>query len=148
MTTLISDKLETTLEQELTYRGPERITIASIAPYLLVYNNPFGAFTLTILKGSETLFSKSFTSEEIKSSLLTTNNYAHVFYPIIPENGIQLESGTYKFRLSATGYTPTDASYLGWIRQFENIQTELDYVPETDFEKPYSIRIKQYKRYS
>jgi hypothetical protein len=148
MTTLVVDKLETTLEQDLAYSGSERIAIASIAPYLLMYNNPSGTFTLSVLKGSELLFSKSFTSAEIKTAMSTTDNYAHVFYPIIPDNGIQLEGGTYKFRISASGYTASESSYMGWIRQFENIQTELDYVPYSDLQKPYSIRIKQYKRYS
>jgi hypothetical protein len=112
----------------------------------LIYNNPAGTFTLSVLKGSDVLYSKNFTSEEVKASLATTNNYAHVFYPIIPENSIQLEVGTYKIKLSATGYTATTTSYLGWIRQFENIQTELDYAPADDLDKPYSMRLKIYKR--
>jgi hypothetical protein len=96
----------------------------------------------------EEIYTKAFTSADIKASLETTDNYAHVFFPIIPENPIQIEKGVYTFRLQASGYTLSTSSYLAWIQQHENIQTELESEIENFTELPFSVRIKIYTEYT
>lgn len=144
MTTLVNTILETELNQNVTYNNTVRLSIAAFYPYLLMVNSPSGTFTFSLFKGAEELYSKSFTSADIKASLDTTDNYAHVFFPIIPENPIQIESGAYTFKLQASGYTVNTSSYLAWVQQHEYIQTELENEIENFTELPFSVRIKSY----
>ena len=111
-----------------------------------MHNAPSGTFTLKLLSGVTELLSQSFTSSDIKASIPTTNNYTHVFYPVIPINPIQLDSGTYTVKITASGYAPTSVSFLALIRQHEDLNNKLDYVPLTDDENPLAIRLKVYKR--
>lgn len=146
MTTLLFKKLVTTLEQDLRYNSTKRCQIAAFIPYIYMHNSPAGTFTFDVLNGDdEVIFSQTFDSASIKQSLATTNNYAHVFYPIVPTSPIQIERGLYTIKLSATGYTSSDSSYLGWIQQYENVQNVMDYVPASDAENSLSIRIKKWE---
>ncbi len=146
MTTLLVDKLGTSLEQNITVTGTERVHIAAFIPYIYVYNNPAGTFTFQLIKSSVVIFSQSFTSADIKTSVGTANNYIHSFYPIVPTVLVQMLAGNYTVKITSSGYTATEASYLGWIRQHENIQNEIDYTPTSDRKNPLAIRIKTYKR--
>jgi hypothetical protein len=110
-------------------------------------NAPAGTFTLSIKSGATTLCSKSFTSADIKTSLGTVNNYAHVFYPIVFDSPSFLGRGSYDVVLSASGYTGTNSSFIAWIQQHENLNNELDYEPLTDDENPLALRLKVYRSY-
>jgi hypothetical protein len=145
MTTLVLQKLETSLDQVVRFSEGRRYNIASIMPYILMVNAPSGTFTFSIIKGSRTIVSKTFTSNLIKSSLDTSNNFAHVFYPIVFDNPLFIEEGEYIFRLS-TDTTHTDSSYLGWIQAYENKQNQMNYVPFSDTDNSFSFRIKFYNR--
>jgi hypothetical protein len=146
MSTLLVDKIGTSLQQDITVTGNDRIHIGAFIPYLYVYNSPAGTFTFELIKSSITIFSQTFTSADIKTSLSTTNNYIHTFYPIVPSVLVQMSEGNYTVKISSSGYSPTEASYLGWIRQHENIQNGIDYTPTNDRQNPLAIRIKLYKR--
>jgi hypothetical protein len=146
VTTLLVETLKTELEQEIRLENSERYSIGAIIPYLYLHNAPSGTFTLEILSGATSLFSQSFTSVNIKTALGTTNNYGHVFYPIVPLNPVQLDAGTYKIKLSSVGYTVSGSSFLGWIRQHEDLNNKLDYVPASDSDNPLAIRLKVFKR--
>lgn len=145
MSTLLVQRLETELTQELRYNLSDRCQIGALIPYLYMHNSPAGTFAIDLLNSDdEIIISQEFDCDDIKAALETSNNYAHVFYPIIPTNPIQIEYGLYTIKLSATGYTPSDSSYLGWIQQFENIQNVMDYVPVNDAQNSLAIRIKEY----
>jgi len=145
MTTLLIETLYDQLEQEFTLSNEERYSIGCISPYLYMHNAPAGTFTLSIISGATTVFSQSFTSNDIKTATYLTDDYAHVFFPIVPVNPLQLDAGTYKIRLSASGYTAT-GSFMGWIRQHEYLNNIITYTPEADDHNPLAFRIKVYKR--
>lgn len=145
MTTLLSAILDTELEQEIRYNLNTRKQLGAIIPYLLIVNEPAGTFTVSLLKGVTTVYSRSFTSADIKAALGTTDDNAHVYYPIIPQTPVQIEKGLYKVKLSASGYTRTGSSYVAWNQQFENIQNEMDFEPVTDDENSLAIRYKEHK---
>lgn len=107
-----------------------------------MHNAPSGVFTFTLLQGLNTVFSKTFSSSDIKTSLSTTDNYAHVFYPIIPDQPTQINAGTYVARITTSGYTPTDSSFIAWIQQFENLNNPYDYVLDDDNQLPLALRFK------
>ena len=145
MSTLLVDQLKTELTHEIRLTSLSRVHISALYPYLFLYNSPVGTFTLSILKDAVTIFSQSFDSAAIKISMATTDDYAHVFYPVIPPNPLPIEAGLYTIKLSATGYNPSESSYLGWIKQHENVQNNLEYTPVNDTYNPYAIRIKVFK---
>lgn len=147
MTTIAVRRLKTTLSQNIRLFSDERNHIAAFLPYLLLYNSPVGTFTFELLnEDNVSIFSQDFDSSDIKDFLNTDDDYAHVFHPIIPTNPIQVESGLYTVKLSSSGYTDSENSYLGWIQQFENIQLIPDYTPTDVSGCPLSLRIKIYKR--
>jgi hypothetical protein len=146
VTTLLVETLKTELSQEIRLENQERYTIGAIIPYLYLHNSPVGTFTLEILSGVTSVFSQSFTSADIKTAIGTSDNYAHVFYPIVPQNPVQLDAGVYTIKLSAAGYNALGSSFLGWIRQHENLNNILDYEPVSDSENPLAVRLKVFKR--
>lgn len=145
MSTLLVNPLRTTLEQEFSLSISERSQIGSIIPYLYMHNAPSGTFTISIIADYGTAASKSFTSADIKASLDTTDNFAHVFYPVIFDSPTQLDRGTYTLRLSSSGYSFSSSSFLGWIQQHEDLNNQLDYTPSNDGQNPLAFRIKVYK---
>lgn len=145
MSTLLVEELYSELNQDIAFNLDSRCHIGAIIPYIYIHNAPVGTFKLQMMKGSTLVFENIFTCDEIKASLNTSDNYAHVFYPVIPLTPTQIEKGTYTIKLSSTGYTFTSASYLGWCRQYENVQAILDFEPENDGQNPMAMRIKIYK---
>lgn len=145
MTTLVVNPIGASLEQEFTYNLNDRCHIGAFYPYIVMIGSPLGTFTCELTKGGVEIFSKTFTSALIKLSLSTTDNYAHAFYPIIPDAPIQIEKGTYKLKISTSGYTETATSYLGWAQQFEDIQNEMSYTPSGDNQNSLAFRLKIYR---
>lgn len=148
MTTLIVDNFaeDETKEQGFTVSTRKRLSFGCISPYIYLHNNPAGNFTLELLKDADIILTNTFTSSDIKSALETSLNYSHVFYPVIPLTMIQLSEGDYTLKISCSGYSPSSLSYIGWIRQFEDLNNEISYVPSSDFENPLAFRLKDYKR--
>ena len=145
MTTLVVNPIGTGLEQEFTFNLNTRTHVGAFYPYLVMVSSPAGTFSVDLLKGLDVVFSKDFTSADIKMSLLTSDDFAHAFYPVIPNDPVQLEIGTYTLRISSSGYTETNTSYLAWAQQFEDIQNEMSYTPSGIEENSLAFRLKIYK---
>lgn len=147
MTTLLVETLINELEQVVNLKINERYSIAGIYPYIYLHNSPPGTFTFEIINSNEeAVFSRDFTSSDIKDSLDTTDDYAHVFFPIVPGSPLQLDAGQYTLKLSGSGYSANMSSFLGWCRQFEDLNNILDYEPMDDGQNPLAVRLKVYKR--
>lgn len=146
MSTLLVEPLVTELEQSFAFNLEGRSILAGVYPYLYMHNAPAGTFTFTVYEGEVTVLSTSFDSDDIKSSLETTNGYAHVYYPVTPSNPLPVSKGNYRAVLSASGYTHSGSSFIGWIREHENIREEMDYTPTSDAQNPLSVRRKIYKQ--
>ena len=147
MSTLLVEKLRDLLSQEFTVTDEDRHHVGAFIPYIYMHNAPAGTFIFSVKNSSNvTIFSKSFTSIDIKASLNTSQNYAHVFYPIIPANPIQLEKGNYIFTMSSSEYNNSSSSFLGWIRQYESLNNILGYETTDDGQNPLATRLKVYER--
>lgn len=107
--------------------------------------SPIGTFTLEMTGPNGVVISESFSSNDIKNAIGTTDNYAHVFYPIIPIDPVQIESGSFTIKLTSSGYSPTESAFIGWVQQHENIQNEMSYIPADDTSNTFAIRFKSYK---
>jgi hypothetical protein len=147
VSTLVVETLKTELTHPFSLTLDVRYNIGALCPYLYMHNAPSGTFTFSIEDADDVeVFSQSFTSADIKTALSTTDNFAHVFYPVVPESPLFLEKGSYTAILSASGYSANSVSFLGWVRQHEDLVNELDYTPDTDFENPLSLKIKVLKQ--
>lgn len=143
MSTLLVQTLYTQLEQEIEYTGENRVLMAAFIPYLYFHNVTGATFRFEIERDSSVIFSQEFTSSDISASV--GGQYAHVFYPIVPTNPVQLEAAVYTFRiLAVSGYT-AGASFIGWIQQYQDTQNSMDYIPKDDSQISFAIRFKQYQ---
>lgn len=143
MSTLLVQTLYTKLEQEIECTGESRVLVAAFAPYLYFHNVTGATFRFELERDSVVIFSQEFTSEDISAAV--NGQYAHVFYPIVPTNPVQLEAAVYTFRiLAVSGYT-VGSSFIGWIQQHQDTQNVMDYVPTTSDKLSFAIRFKQYQ---
>lgn len=142
MTTLLVEELRTELIHEFLITKQFRNVLGAIYPYIAMVGAPAGNFKIKFYRDNNLVFTRTFTSQDLKDSLESFKDNLHVWYPIIPEFPIQLNKGLYKVRLSATGYTYSGDSFIGWIRQHENLNNKLNYEPLNDAKNPLALRIK------
>jgi hypothetical protein len=149
VSTLLIETLDSVdpLTQQFRLSLDTRYVIGAFIPYLYMHNAPNGIFTFEILKSGITVFQKSFTSADIKASLNTTDDYAHVFYPVVPATPMILEKGEFTAKLQASGgYDHMANGFLAWIKQHEDLNNELDYTPSIDLQNPLALRLKILKQ--
>lgn len=140
----VVETLQDTLEQEIRVESDSRVHIGAFIPYLYFHNLSSGIFNFQLIRNSSVLYEHQFTWEDIKAGKL--ENYIHVYHPIVPVNPIQLESGIYKLKISSiSGYFASGNSFLGWIKQHEDIQLPMDYVPNGDIQNTFTVRFKVLK---
>jgi hypothetical protein len=143
---LVVEELYDTLEQEFFVNLDRRYSLKAIRPLLFMYNAPSGTFTLSIKQGANVLSSVSFDSAEIKSDLNTTANYAYLWKTLVFSNPIQLSKGAYTIELSSSSYSFSTFSYIGWIKEHENIFNDTVPLNADDFDNPLSFQLFEFKR--
>jgi len=143
VSTLLVETLHTELVQDIDFTEEKRVEIAAFIPYIYFHNVTGAVFTFEIERDSEIIFTQNFTSEDIRNSV--NGAYAHVFYPIVPANPVQLEAGSYKFRIKRESGYLAGEQFIGWIKQYEDVQNAMDYTPIDDSENTFAIRFKKYR---
>jgi len=145
MSTLVVETLVNELVQEVTYNLEERVHAGSFNPYLYIHGYSDAVFGFQLSNSSGLIFEKTFTIQDIKDSLDTNNDYIRAYYPIIPANPIQIGRGNYTCRIyPISGYT-SGATFIGWVKQHENIQNTMSYLPLSDDQNSLTIRFKSFK---
>lgn len=134
------------LEQEYRLSRDTRYIIGAFIPYLYMHGAPVGTFTFEIFKNGISVFSQSFNCADIKASLNSLDNYAHVFFPVVPIAPMILEKGLFKARITTSGGYDPQAGFLAWCKQHEDLSNDLDYTPSTDLENPLALRLKVLKQ--
>jgi hypothetical protein len=142
---LLVDELTDSLEQVFNLTDNRTHHLKAIRPYLYVHNNPSGTFTLEVLSGSNVLDSVSFTSYDLYNSLNTEDLYAHLLYRVDLNKTLPLKKGTYKLKLSSSGYIYSDSSFLGWVKEHENLKGEVNGVPSSDSQNPLTFELVEYE---
>ncbi len=138
---IIVEPLETTLTQTVNFTVRKRRKIRSVRPYIYMHNAPAGTFSLKVKSGTTVLETLTFTSAQIKSDLSTSDNFAHIDISLIPSTGLMLEFGSIDFELSATGYTFSESSYMGWAVPYESVYNDINgSVPEYALDLPFGIQ--------
>jgi hypothetical protein len=147
MTTLyVEEKTASALTQ--TFTMEKRANIQAIRPNLYFHNDPAGTYTITIKDGANAIGSKSLTMAEIITNAnFTANQYHHGFFNFQFDDVVTLNSGIYTLEFSTSGYTFSESSYVGWIKEYEyrtNNIAEGDTVT-TVFTNPLSFQIWSYE---
>lgn len=143
MSTLIVETLQDSLTQDIDFTLTQRVEIAAFIPYIYFHNVSGAVFTFEIERSDVVVFSQDFTSEQIKLSVGA--DFAHVFYPIVPANPVQIEAGSYRFRIKRKSGYLAGQNFIGWIKQYQDIQNEMSYNPVDDGQNSYAIRFKKYR---
>jgi hypothetical protein len=144
MSTLVIETLRTSLEQVIECKTESRVHIAAIIPYLYFHNLTSGEFKFELSTTERVIYQHDFSWIDIKGD--SQGEYIRVFHPIVPTDPIQLESGVYTFKISAiSGYEAQSDSFLGWVKQHEDIQLPMAYVPGSDIKNTFTLRFKEYK---
>jgi hypothetical protein len=113
---LVVNDLITSIEQQITTVQPH--DIGAIRLYLLKELSPTGSLTLSILKGSDVIFTEEKTIASIiaASDLMTETNYFHGFLTWELSARLERET-TYTIKLEGTdGYT----SGISWVKEYIN----------------------------
>lgn len=140
MSYLVVDELQTTLTQQINLKYDRIYHLAGIKINILMYNAPSGTFTLSVKNaGGTTLASADFTSADIKSDLSTSDNYAYLYKALNIE--LPLKKGSYDLVLSSSGYTYSSSSFIGWIKDYENIFNATETAPANFTENPFDVLI-------
>ena len=144
MSKLLVEELEaTTLSQSFTILN--RLALSAVRPLLYLHNDPTGTFTLTIKNGSETVTSASLTGAQIISNAgFTAGQYHYGFFKFDMSAILNIDT-TYTLELSSSGYTFSEASYLGWIREHENNTNSIDGTITSSLSNPLSYQLWGYK---
>lgn len=143
MTRLVVEELRTELIQDVNFKLNKNYEIYAIKIYLFANNasSIVGTFKLSVLDGSTELASKTFDITDIVAQSNIQEEYFHSWYPIFFDNPVVLQKGSYNLRLNSVGYSYSASSFIGWIREHENLKVPISYVPENDLENPLSFEV-------
>ena len=139
MTTLVVDELVSQLVQPIYIK--KKIKALAVKLHLYVHNMPTGSFKFQILKEGDLYAEFPFSCDDLKSSFGGTTSYFRVFFPFAVGSKINFEEGNYTLKITSTGYTYSQTSFLGWCKDWQGYFGDVTIVPESYLEFPYSFRI-------
>jgi membrane-bound inhibitor of C-type lysozyme len=126
MSTLVIEELKTTLTQDFTLNNDSLVgfRIKAIRPMLYLHNDPAGTFTISLKQGVTTIDSKSLTLAEILSgSGFSSGQYHWGVFKFEFDNYNKIKRNvTYTIELSASGYSFSESSYMGWVKPHEDFK--------------------------
>lgn len=133
----------TTLIQEFKIKR-NRLNLTAVRPWLYLHNDPAGTFTLTLKDGANILDSSDFTVSDLKNGAgLNDNEYHKGFFKIDLRATLQHDR-LYSLELSSSGYSFSGSSYLGWIKEFENLTNSFSESIWTFHQKPFGYQLWGY----
>ena len=141
---LLVEELITDLEQTFVINDGKIHHIRGVRPYLYCHNNPSGTFTMQLKSGVNTLAQASFTANDLYNALLTTDDFIHLFYKLDFGYVLPLKNGTYKLKLLSSGYTFSSNSFLGWVKEFEDLKNPVNGMPTDDANNPLSFELWEF----
>ena len=95
-----------------------------------------------MLQDDVVIFTASTTPRLVRAQIPDSDStlYWYSYVPFVPENPIQINTGTYEFKIEYG--TSVSTNFIGWIQQHEDIQSVMSYTPEDDEQNPLTIRFK------
>ena len=142
MTTLAVDRLISYLEQPITVRRD--LLCASLRAKLYVHALPSGTFTLKISRDSQIVSQVSFSSVNLQQKISTP--YVYFWGDFAFPATFHLTRGDYLIRLESSGYTFTDSSFIGWVKDFDELERDLTGEANDFSQYPFSFNLIEYKQ--
>lgn len=142
MTTLAVDRLISYLAQPITVRRD--ILCAAFRAKLYVHNLPSGVFLISILKGAQVIMTIDFSSVELQQKLDIDDLYfwGDFAFPV----SFYLDRGDYQIRLESSGYVFNDGSFIGWVKDFDEINRDIIGEANDFSQYPFSFNLIEYKQ--
>lgn len=146
MTKLVVEEFKVSpLVQE--FQLDRKLIVVAIRPYLYCHNFPAGTFTLELLDENDSLInSQTFVSDSVYEGISTTNPYAHAWLRVTFERPSPIPKGNYKIKISTSGYTFSESSYLGWVKEHEDLKVPVKFIVSGDQNNPLSFEIWSYEQ--
>lgn len=140
MSTLAVEQLETgqTIIQPITVTRP--IQLGAIRPYLYFHGMPAGTFTFRLKRSTTVIKEWSFNSTQARDAFGGSLNFFHVYLSLASE-AFAIKPGEYTLELSATGYTFSSGSFMGWCKDFAGPTGAIIGSPNDFTSYPLSFRI-------
>lgn len=104
---------------------------------------------MTFKQGTTTLASRSLTMAQIISGASwTAGQYHHAFIKFDLSSPLILNEEDYVIELSSSGYSFSELSYVGWVKEYDFPTNEVLPVPPTgaSTDYPYSFQLWSYKK--
>jgi hypothetical protein len=143
---VLTRTLTSSLSQTITVE--KRMIVKAIRPRIVLYNDPAGTFTFSIKQGATVLATKSLTLAEILSGAgLSAGQYHHGFVNWEFDQQVVLNKEVYTIELTTSGYTFSEASYFGWVRDHEDLTNRItdDSNILSDVDNPLTVQIWGYQ---
>lgn len=142
MSLINNETLRTTaLIQEFTI-DQYRLNLFAVRPLLLLYNDPVGTFTLSLKDAGNIIAETDFDMDYLKSNAGFLDDQYHYGFFKIPMQAVLHKNINYTLELSSSGYTFDGSSYIGWIKEFEDItNTFTDDTIWSYREKPFGYQL-------
>lgn len=136
------------VQQEIAV-GSTNLLIRSVRPHLYVHNAPSGSLAVEIREsgGSLRATSETLTIAAIKTGF-SSLDFDHGYVRFNFEEGVGLAASTnYLVRLiSSGGYTFSEASYVGWCKDFDLRKVDADYAPNSGYNSALDVELWQRAR--
>jgi hypothetical protein len=116
------------------------LRIKSVRPYLYIQGTIPGNFRVAIFSESiEIATTGTFTANDIRAGISTTNSYCAVNYFKNLLMPVFLKKGIYEIKLIHSGYSYSPNDFIAWIMEHEDIKNEMSYVPVDDTENTFAF---------
>lgn len=139
MTRIAADQLISNLSQTIKlYRD---MSLAGIRTKLYFHNLPAGTFYFNIYKDAQKIYSYSFDSLAAKQAIDTP--YSYFWVDLALAGNLNLEQGQYSIVLESWGYTFSEDSFIGWVKDF-NLSGDIIGEPSDFSEYPFSFKLVEY----
>lgn len=117
MSTLVVDRLISYFSQPIAVE--REISCLALRAKMYVHDLPPGSFKFKIMRDATLIKAFPFTSLDLQQKLQITDDY---FWGEFAFDGLFfLPRGHYQIRLESSGYTFQESSFIGWVKDFEEI---------------------------
>jgi hypothetical protein len=142
MSTLAVYRLFTYVSQPITVRRD--LLCGSIRLKLYSHDLPDGTFSISILKGTQDIFTITFTSVDLQQKIDTSDRYfwGDFAFPV----NFYLDRGDYEIRLDSSGYVFSESRFLGWVKDFDEIDRDIIGEANDFSQYPFSFNLIEYKQ--
>lgn len=130
------------LQQKMTV-GDQDVVVRAVRPHLYKHNNPAGSLKVQIYDDSLVLVAES-SLVTVQSITDATDAFFHGYVRFYVDAALK-KNNDYYIRLVSSGYTFSEASYIGLCKDFDLRKYEADYSPNAGLNSAFDLEIWELK---